>query len=345
MDEPTRRLPALEPSKNACHSPHVVLLGAGASLAAIPEGDPNGRHVPVMSNFVDVIGLGPVLDDLGVPWSGRNFEEVFSELLDTKGTEERVREIEGIIYDYFANLRLPERVTLYDELILSLRDKDLIATFNWDPFLLEAYRRNSGVRRLPRIIFLHGNVSVGACVTHRCKGPVGTFCSMCGAPLSPVRLLYPVTQKNYQDSFIAAEWAEFSRFLEHAYLFTIFGYGAPDADVEAQRIMREVWDSNRTRELAQISIIDIRPEDELRVTWRPFFVGNHYSVSSSIDYSQLFTHPRRSCDAFAMASLQQRPCHDNPLPRVGSLHELHDFILPLVEEEEDQEARGTPFRC
>jgi hypothetical protein len=35
-------------------------------------------------------------------------------------------------------MEIPDHVTLYDELLLTLRSKDLIATFNWDPLLLQA---------------------------------------------------------------------------------------------------------------------------------------------------------------------------------------------------------------
>ena len=38
--------------------PHVVLLGAGASYAAFPNGDKNGRKLPLLKDFVQVIGLG-----------------------------------------------------------------------------------------------------------------------------------------------------------------------------------------------------------------------------------------------------------------------------------------------
>ncbi|MFC1543657.1 hypothetical protein ACFL4Y_00180 [Gemmatimonadota bacterium] len=340
------RLPALDPSKNVCHSPHVVLLGAGASLAALPEGDAAGKRLPTMNNFVEVVGLESILDESGMNWKGRDFEQVFSGLMQAGGGDPLVKRIERAIYDYFADLQLPETVTLYDELLLSLRNKDLVATFNWDPFLLQAYRRNLCVKRLPQILFLHGNVGVGACNNDRCKGPVHEPCMKCGEPLEPVRLLYPVTEKNYNDDpFIKGEWEIFSAHLEHAYLLTIFGYSAPVADVEAQRIMRDIWASNLTRELAQISIVDIKDPEEIRGTWEAFFVRDHYGISSSLDHSQLFNHPRRSCDAFAMASLQQQPCHDNPLPRGSSLAELHEFVAPLVAEEEALESDGAPFNC
>lgn len=36
--------------------PHVVLLGAGATMAAIPNGDKNGRKSSVMNNFIEELG-------------------------------------------------------------------------------------------------------------------------------------------------------------------------------------------------------------------------------------------------------------------------------------------------
>lgn len=46
--------------------PHLVLLGAGASLAAFPDGDATAHKLPLMSNFVDVVGLHEILDSAGI---------------------------------------------------------------------------------------------------------------------------------------------------------------------------------------------------------------------------------------------------------------------------------------
>ena len=35
--------------------PHVVILGAGASLAAFPNGDANGIRLPLMLDFIEKI--------------------------------------------------------------------------------------------------------------------------------------------------------------------------------------------------------------------------------------------------------------------------------------------------
>ena len=71
--------------------------------------------------------------------------------------------LESAVRNYFKSLELPDEPTIYDYLILSLTEKDAIVTFNWDPFLMQAYRRNLTVGNLPQLIFPHGNVGVGLC--------------------------------------------------------------------------------------------------------------------------------------------------------------------------------------
>jgi hypothetical protein len=55
--------------------------------------------------------------------------------------------------------KLPNEPTIYDHLVLSLRPKDLIATFNWDPFLYQAFVRNGHVGDMPYLAFLHGTMN------------------------------------------------------------------------------------------------------------------------------------------------------------------------------------------
>ena len=136
-----------------------------------------------------------------------NFESLYDELATTGEDGDLVSQIERHVRDYFDGMRLPSEPTIYDCLILSLREEDLIASFNWDPLLLQAYRRNVCMRRLPRLAFLHGNVAVGVCRKHRPWGCLGDACQKCGKPLKPSRLLYPVRHKDYSaDPFIRGEW-------------------------------------------------------------------------------------------------------------------------------------------
>ncbi len=123
-------------------------------------------------------------------------------ILDWRSTPSTpiVRErLTGAVFDYFAGMRLPDHPTIYDHLVLSLREKDFIATFNWDPFLLQAVERLPHGVKPPQMRFLHGCVGVGYCAHHEpvTFGRIGMECRQCGQRTIGSRLLYPVTQKNY----------------------------------------------------------------------------------------------------------------------------------------------------
>src|SRR5690606_3970494 len=128
--------------------------------------------------------------------------------------------------------------TIYDYLVLSLRDKDLIATFNWDPFLYQAWVRNRRFpTNIPRLSFLHGNVSIGYSKEDKRCGAAGMHIRATGNYLEPTKLLYPVEQKNYtDDEFISIEWGRLKAWMSKessTVRATVFGYGAPVSDVEA----------------------------------------------------------------------------------------------------------------
>jgi hypothetical protein len=336
-------LPPLDIKRKINHAPHVVLLGAGASLAAFPNGDASGRKLPLMRNMVEVLGLSELLRAHEVNDGHEDFEALYDGLATAGANPDLSREIEQRVHQYFAEMRLPEDVTLYDLLLLSLREKDVIATFNWDPFLAQAFRRNRSIRRLPRILFLHGNVDVGSCRKHRRSGFIEQKCSVCGNQMEPSRLLFPVKQKDYtSDPFIKSEWEQLKGVLRHAYLVTIFGYSAPVTDVEARALLLDTWKDNPTRELAEIDIVDIRPRDETEVAWGDFFVRRHYGIFPDVRRTISFHHPRRSCEAFAMATLQQDPWPENDLPETRSLAEIHAWLQPLLEEEANGTFSGRP---
>ena len=100
-------LPQLDAKNERNESPHVVILGAGASLEAFPEGDKNGRVLPLMNNVVEVIGLQPLLDKFGVVYQGQNFEAFYDDLVSQGRNEELLLEIEKCIYDYFSEWNYP----------------------------------------------------------------------------------------------------------------------------------------------------------------------------------------------------------------------------------------------
>lgn len=296
-----------------------------------------------MRNLIEVVGLRELLAAHGVGSGYEDFEALYDGLATENTKTDLLRSLEQQLHAYFAAMRLPEEATLYDLLLLSLREKDVVATFNWDPFLAQAFRWNRSIRRLPRILFLHGNVEVGACREHRKSGFIEQKCSVCGNLMEPSRLLFPVKHKDYtSDPFIRSEWEQLQEALERAYLVTIFGYSAPMTDVEARSLLLKKWMENPTRELAEIDIVDIRPRDDVEASWSDFFVRQHYGIYPDITRTTAFHHPRRSCEAFAMATLQQDPWTENDFPQTRRLDEIHAWLHPLLEEEVNGTFSGKP---
>ena len=227
---------------------------------------------------------------------------------------------------------MPPRPTIYDQLVLSLRDQDVIATFNWDPFLIQAWRRNAGkVPSLPHLLFLHGNVLSAFCREDKVKGVRGACCSRCGRPFTPTRLLYPIANKDYNsDPGIASMWDDLRQVLKEALFFTIFGYGAPTSDRAAVEVLSSAWGDPGERSMEQVEIIDIRPEEQLRKQWRSFIHSHHHDVRTEFSESWIAKHPRRTVEAYYAQYVEAHMVEDNSLPvALTSLERLWSWFEEL----------------
>lgn len=337
-------IPYVDLKQNKNFHPHVVILGAGASLAAFPKGDRNGNILPTLNNIVEIIGIAPYLKELGIHLPVNDFEAVFDELNKKYPNNTTFAKIKEQIYNYFSSLVLPDKLTLYDKLVLSLREQDIIATFNWDPLLGLAYQRNRHLKKLPNLAFLHGNVFVGYCKEHQTTGFINCACSKCLKRFEKVELLYPIKDKNYTENyFIKTEWDKLQFFLERAFMITIFGYSAPKTDIVARDAMYKVWGENKIRNFAEIQIIDIKSKTELKNNWSDFIVRNHYSVVNDFKKSLLNHYPRRTCEAWASAVLQNDPWGDIEQYNGNSLKKYQKWILNLIESEIQNELDGSPL--
>lgn len=98
--------------------PHVFILGAGASLAAFPNGDANGIKLPLMNNLIDTVGLREILSKYNCKIQTENFEDLFSTLFEQDPRSKLLVEIESKVVQYFRSLRLPDEPTIYDYLVL-----------------------------------------------------------------------------------------------------------------------------------------------------------------------------------------------------------------------------------
>jgi hypothetical protein len=96
--------------------------------------------------------------------------------------------------------------------------------------------------------------------------------------------------------------------------------------------MEKAWKGNTSNAFSRIEVIDIKEERELRETWKQF-ASSQFHTAETIWDSYLFTHPRRSCEHWEEATLQQNPQKDNKFPIFPTLSSLHQWIKPLIEEE------------
>ena len=282
--------------------PHVVILGAGASCAAIPNGDKNGKKISAMSGFIDKLGLSDIISTISIKTKSDNLEDVYMELDERSKNETacdsvKIR-LEQSIREYMSSFILPDEPTIYDFLIMSLTSKDLIATFNWDPFLIQAIERiQKYTCNIPQIAFLHGNVAAGYCQDDKTVGDIRKTCK-CGKELKPIKLLFPIKKKDYSsDPVIKKSWEQLKDALKCAYMVTIFGYSAPSSDTEAVAMLKQAWGDLKDRKLEEIELVDIREEDDVITSWKHFIHTHHYSYHKNYFNTTLARCPRRTCEA------------------------------------------------
>lgn len=299
-----------------------------------------------MKTFTDIVDLSNLMRSFGIPEPYDDFEAIYSDIAVDPNRVQLKEEIESRVYAYFASLALPDSPTLYDHLVLSLRPKDVVATFNWDPFLCQAASRNYSFGGAPTLLFLHGNVAFSYCPHCRTGFPLQNYCRKCDRSLKKSPLLYPVKQKDYQtDDAIAAHWRTLERIMQNAWALTIFGYGAPKTDVEAVRLMKLAWGDTAKRELEQTEIIDVRTEDDLTSTWAPFIHSHHYDVRNSFYDSYVARHPRRSGEALWAQLMECKFLESREFPKGNSFKELYTWLRPRVEAESVSSERvGSPDR-
>ena len=225
-----------------------------------------------------------------------NFEDIYSSLKAELAHQEEVAQLENVVEKYFESLELPDRVTLYDRLLLSLRGTDAIFSFNWDPFLFDAYERNRSVVPLPEIFFLHGNVRIGQCPEH--PGPwgrIGQLCQECSRPFEKVPLLYPVQQKGYSDHpYIKHSWNAARFRFKRAFVITVFGYGAPESDRDAVDLLKTAWMEGGDRKIEHIEILDTADPSLLYERWKQFSPTFHLEFRQYFNESWIAGWPRRS---------------------------------------------------
>ena len=317
---------------------HTVILGAGATIAAIPNGDKYGNESSVMNGLIEKLHMEDIISGVDIHTKSKNLEDIYSELYLRPECKSVVKKLEDVLYDYFASLELPDQPTIYDFLVMSLTKKDVIATFNWDPLLIQAYVRCHRItNNLPHILCLHGNVAMGYCYEHDEFGTIEATCPICKRVFAPTKLLYPVKEKDYDnDNYIKKCWEAIDYCLEHSYMLTIFGYSAPSSDKQAVSLLKKAWGSLDDRQLEEVSVIDIIDEESMLKKWKDFIYSHHYRYTNEFFNSYLGTFPRRTCETiFATFQLSLPPYDKRGFKKGMTWDDIMSFIQPLLKEESE----------
>lgn len=325
--------------------PHVVLLGAGASCAAIPYGDKNARKISAMDGFCETIGISKNINKYGLHTKSKNLEDIYMEVHERAKTDTKFIELESSIENdiraYLNEFILPDAPTVYDFLILALREKDVIATFNWDPLIVQAYARAASITsRLPKLLFLHGNVAV----KYAGSGPrTRIYMDQCDAMPKDAKilpLLYPIANKEYsKNTAINNQWEQLRYYMQRAYRFSIFGYSAPRSDQEAIAMLQSAWGHADNRNFEQTEIIDIKTDEELHSTWESFICSHHYDIVNCFFKSSISMFPRRTCETLfdtKMNLLFSKGTNLGFQPNM-TFKEIEGLLSPLLNDEENTE--------
>ena len=314
--------------------PHVVIVGAGASIAACKT-DKNGREVPLLKNIHNILRLTDELEKYNFSNEQMgDFEKLFSDIYGRDEYKDLQEKLEFEVCNYFSDLKIPDEPTLYDYLVLSLTEKDAIISFNWDPFLMQAYRRNIDVGNLPELIFPHGNSGVGLCNDCKVKGYAGCLCPNCFKALEQMPLLYPTGKKDYNSkSIIKNEWKRAKDVLSRAAGITVYGYSAPVTDVEAVELMKSAISISQMKDIAPFTIINLpENENEQRRKWSEFYDVKMVLYCNEFKQSLLWRNPRVSLETLFDAILQGQPrSTQKSFKEFSKLRELQDYVKTITE--------------
>lgn len=231
---------------------HLVILGAGSTIATIPNGDKNGNHAYTLNGFLKDPFFANFLDSLESKYTSKtDVEKMCAQLY----VEDRRRydEFETLIREKYESLQLPDEFTILERLVMSLTADDAIISFNWDDLIVQAYNKAKEfipMTLLPNLYFPHGNAQ--ACYNeHR----YGSSRNPDNIGMKPSPLNMPIDDLEYKnDLFIKSQWNIMDWYVRYSQMITIFGYRGPSSDKQDLKHMESLLRQNQI--CGKIEIID-----------------------------------------------------------------------------------------
>lgn len=306
---------------------HLVILGAGSTIATIPNGDKNGEESYTLANLLKDKTFTSFLEKVQGNFSANDVEDLCKQLY--KEDRPLYYEFESLVRKKYARLELPEEFTILDRLVLSLTPNDAIVSFNWDDLVIQAYQRMSEYvpeEMLPILAFPHGNAQAVYNNKHYTSKRIVTSTSWFDSPLN-----MPVDEIDYKsDVFINSQWHILDFFMRNAQMITFFGYRGPDSDEQDLKHLDELFAKNEICD--KIEIIDKDQESAVEVAKRLErfkMQPNWLYPCADFWHSTIAKYPHRTLSVLDNWNYSVRTS-----AKEESLAEFLKHIGPLIEEEQ-----------
>ena len=306
---------------------HLVILGAGSTIATIPNGDKNGEESYTLANLLKDKTFTSFLEKVQGNFSTNDVEDLCKQLY--KEDRPLYYEFESLVRKKYARLELPEEFTILDRLVLSLTPNDAIVSFNWDDLVIQAYQRMSEYvpeEMLPILAFPHGNAQAVYDNKHYTSKRIVTSTSWFDSPLN-----MPVDEIDYKSNiFIKSQWRVLDFFIRNAQMITFFGYRGPDSDEQDLKHLDELFAKNEICD--KIEIIDKDQESAVEVAKRLErfkMQPNWLYPCADFWHSTIAKYPRRTLSVLDNWNYSVRTS-----AKEESLAEFLKHIGPLIEEEQ-----------
>ena len=99
-------------------------------------------------------------------------------------------------------------------------------------------------------------------------------------------------------------------------------------------MLKKAWGNVKDRNLEEIEIIDIRPEDDVVKSWEDFIHTHHYSVYNNFFDCALGKFPRRTCELLFDNTMNNRWVHGNRGFKSGmTFAEIEEYLKKLLVDE------------
>ncbi len=307
---------------------HLVILGAGSTIATIPSGDKNGQKSYTLANLLEDKTFTSFVENVQAKnLSTNDVEELCKQLY--KEDRPLYDEFESLVRKKYASLELPNEFTILDRLVLSLTPDDAIVSFNWDDLVIQAYQRMSDYvpeEMLPILAFPHGNAQAVYNNKHYTSKRIITSSSWYDSPLN-----MPVDETDYHsNAFIKSQWHILDFFIHNAQMITFFGYRGPSSDEQDLQHLDELFAKNEICD--KIEIIDKGMESVMEVAKRLErfkMQSNWLYPCADFWHSTIAKHPRRTLSVLD---------NWNYSAKTSAIEEtLAEFLLhlrPLIDEEQ-----------